>query len=239
MSLARSVRALAAVSALAAGLLTAPRASAQEYLKPVKPVPQPESSPRDRNMPYPAPSPRVLSPVDGSYTYSYAMPAPSLLWLLTQTIPSPEVGGGRVQRTGSDGLQHDSTELAFGMRWQLTPLLWSWGVNRRTPRWRSFVVDPLARNSGSIELNVNGEYFFGHIDRFLVRPGVRGTFPILQRGEYLSASFGTSAYMFDGVPHVAYDFGASVLFGVLGVQLTWAPAHAPLEYIATLRVRYF
>ena len=185
------------------------------------------------------PPPLILSPPDGSYTYASPRNLPSLGWTVTQLIPSPEVGGGRVHRTSTDGVQQDSTELAFGMRWQLTPLVYSWGTNRRITRWRAFVVDPLARNSGSIELNTSIEYLFGHIDRFLVRPGVRATFPLLQRGEYLSASLGTSTYAYNGVPRVAYDVGMYMLFGLFGVQITVAPAHAPLSFISTFRIRYF
>ncbi|HSO37549.1 MAG TPA: hypothetical protein VLT33_33720 [Labilithrix sp.] len=185
------------------------------------------------------PPPAILAPPDGSYTYASPRYHPSLAWTLTQLVPSPEVGGGRVHRTGTDGVQQDSTELAFGMRWQLTPLLYSWGTNRHITGWRAFVIDPLARNSGSIELNTSIEYFFGHIDRFLVRPGVRATFPLLQRGEYLSASLGTSTYVFNGVPRVAYDVGMYTLFGLFGVQVTVAPVHAPLTFISTLRIRYF
>lgn len=182
---------------------------------------------------------RALAPPEGSYTYASPQPYPSLPWTALQFLPSPEVGGGRVHRTGSDGVQQDTTELAFGLRWQLTPIVWSWGTNRRVSRWRSFVVDPIARNSGSIELNTTFEYLFGHVDRMLVRPGIRATFPLLQRGEYLSASLGTSTYTYNGTARVAYDVGAYVFFGLFGVQVTVAPAHAPLSFIGTFRVRYF
>ena len=188
--------------------------------------------------PYPAPPPS-LQPPDTSYTYASQTYYPSLGWIAVQLLPSPEVGGGRVHRTGPDDVQHDSTELAFGLRWQLTPLVYSWGTNRRITRWRSFVIDPMARNSGSLELNTSFEYFFGHIDRFIVRPGVRANFPLLQRGEYLSTAIGTSVYAFNGVPHVAYDAGLYTFFGLFGVQVTVAPANGPLTLITTLRIRYF
>jgi hypothetical protein len=168
------------------------------------------------------------------YVYVEPQLYPTLAWVGAQLLPSPEVGGGRVRRDGVD-----TTALAFGLRWQLTPLLFSWGTNRRVARWRTFVVDPIARNSGSLELDTSFEYLFGHIDRMLVRPGVRATFPLAHRGEYLSASLGTSVYRYEGTPRVAYDVGAYVLFGLFGVQLTVAPAHAPLNLIGTLRIRYF
>ncbi len=188
--------------------------------------------------PYPAPPP-TMQPPDTSYTYASQSYYPSLGWIATQLLPSPEVGSGRVHRTGPDGIPQDSTELAFGLRWQLTPFVYSWGTNRRITRWRSFVIDPLARNSGSIELNTSFEYFFGHLDRLIVRPGVRATFPLVQRGEYLSTSIGTSTYAFNGVPRIAYDAGLYTMFGLFGVQVTVAPAHGPLTFIGTFRIRYF
>jgi len=193
----------------------------------------------DPYSPFPPPTPRQLPAPDASYTYAAPQYYPSLAWTLLQFVPSPEVGGGSVRRTGVDGVQEERAELAFGMRWQLTPVVWSWGTNRRISRWRTFVVDPIARNSGSIELNTTFEYLFGHVDRMLVRPGIRATFPLVQRGEYLSASIGTSTYSYNGTPRVAYDVGAYVMFGLFGVQLTVAPAHAPLSFIGTFRVRVF
>ncbi|HEY8079897.1 MAG TPA: hypothetical protein VIF62_37455, partial [Labilithrix sp.] len=120
-----------------------------------------------------------------------------------------------------------------------TPVLWSWGVNRRVTRWRWFVVDPLARNAGSIELNGSLEYLWGDVNRFLVRPGVRATFPLVQRGEYLSMSIGTSTYQYDDTFRVAYDAGLHILYGILGAQVTVAPGHAPLRTIGTVTIRYF
>jgi hypothetical protein len=127
---------------------------------------------------------------------------------------------------------------AFGFRWQLTPVSWSFGVHRAQPRWRVLVVDPVARHSGSIEIATAFEYIGGHVDRVLARPGVRAYLPILARGEYLSASFGTSVYDYDGL-RVAYDVGMYVLSGFLGLELSVAPTHDPLAAIATIRLRYF
>jgi hypothetical protein len=189
--------------------------------------------------PEPAPV-KSVPPPDQSFTYAEPAYSPSLAWIATQLVlPSPEVGIGNVRRIGLDGSVRDETPVAFGLRWQLTPILWSWGVNRRVNRWRIFVVDPLARTSGSIELNTSIEYLWGHVDRFLFRPGVRATFPVLHRGEYLAVSFGTSTYQYDEATRVAYDFGAYFLYGILGAQVTVAPWHQSLQTIATFRIRYF
>jgi hypothetical protein len=197
------------------------------------------ATPSDPNEPYPPPSPRLLVQPDRGYTYASPQPFLTPGWLVLQLLPSPEVAVGRVHERNATGTTDPKTEAAFGLRWQLTPLLWSWGTNRRVSRWRSFVVDPLARHSGSLELSGAFEWFFGNVDRVIVRPGVRAYFPIAQRGEYLSVSLGTSTYAYDGKMRVAYDVGAYVLWGLFGVQVTVAPENGPLTAIGTFRIRYF
>src|SRR5260370_39908501 len=58
-------------------------------------------------------------------------------WLAAQALPSPELAVG-------DGSTH------FGLRWQGTPLLSSWGIHRRLSPCRFFVVEPLVRRSVSV-----------------------------------------------------------------------------------------
>ena len=195
-----------------------------------------EPAAADSPVPYPPPSPRVIPPPEQSFTYAQPQPYPSLPWTLLQLLPSPEVAAGQVRASGASEL---TTRTAFGLRWQLTPILWSFGANRHVSRWRFLVVDPLARHSGSIEVPLNLEYVFGHVDRMIVRPGVRAYFPLLERGEYLSVSLGTSTYAYDGKMRVAYDVGVYFLYGIFGVQATVAPDNGPLTAIGTFRVRYF
>lgn len=192
----------------------------------------------DPNAPYP-PKPPTFAPPRVEYTYSNPRAYPSLLWFATQFVPSPEVGFGRSSHTDWAGVSQRQTDAAFGFRWQLTPILWSWGVHRAVSPWRFVVVDPLARFSGSIEADMNLEYFLGHVNRMIVRPSIVGNFPLFHRGEYLSMSMGTSAYVYDSIPHVAYEGGIYTLFGLFGAQFTYAPSHEPLRAIATFRIRYF
>ena len=182
---------------------------------------------------------KYAPPPDLGYGYASPQYAPTLPWLITQLLPSPEIAFGTYKTYGDDASAGRDLHTAFGLRWQVTPLVWSWGVHRKVNRFRWFVVDPIARNSGSIELNTNFEYIWGHVDRLLVRPGVRANFPLLQRGEYLSMAIGTSIYQYDSTTRVAYDAGLYTLFGMFGVTVTVAPTHLPLATIATLRVRYF
>jgi hypothetical protein len=175
---------------------------------------------------------------DTSLTYHQPVLYPTLEWALFQLLPSPEVAFGRHRTIDVAGRIDSAPSPAFGLRWQLTPLLWSFGVHRSQSRWRFFIVDPFARQSGSLELSTAIEYIGGHVDRTLLRPTLRVYLPVAQKGEYLSASLGTSVYDYDGF-RVAYELGAYVLSGMVGVQMTVAPTHDPLAAIATLRLRYF
>jgi hypothetical protein len=202
---------------------------------------EPAAQPRAAEplVPYPPPSPRVIPQPDRGFTYAQPQAYPSLPWLALQLLPSPEVAIGQVRKTDSSGASELTTKTSFGLRWQLTPLLWSWGTNRHASRWKFLVVDPLARHSGSIEVPLNLEYVFGHVDRMIVRPGVRAYFPLVERGEYLSASLGTSTYAYDEKMRVAYDVGLYFLYGIFGLQATVAPDNGPLSAIGTFRIRYF
>jgi hypothetical protein len=193
----------------------------------------------DPLVPYPPPSPRVAPPAEKAFTYAHPQVYPSFAWMALQLLPSPEVAVGQVRETSTSGASELTTKTAFGLRWQLTPILWSFGANRHVSRWRFLVVDPLARHSGSIEVPLNLEYVFGHVDRMIVRPGVRAYFPLVERGEYLSASIGTSTYAYDEKMRVAYDAGIYFLYGIFGLQATIAPDNGPLSAIGTFRIRYF
>lgn len=179
----------------------------------------------------PTTPPPDLAPPERSYRFAEPHPYPTLGWGLVQLLPSPELAIGD-DETGQ-------TRAVVGLRWQLTPVLWSWGVHRRLSGWRFFIVDPLARMSGSIAFEQHFEYIGGHVDRPLARPAVKATFPLLHRGEYLAFSIGTSVYQYDDRARVAYDAGIYALFGTIGAVATIAPDHRALTTIATLRIRYF
>jgi hypothetical protein len=158
--------------------------------------------------------------------------APAIVWLATQLVPSPEIAAA------SEG-------ALFGLRWQGTPVLWSFGVHRGVSPVRAFVVEPMVRHSGSVELFASPEYLAlrdtsgSRADQWFLRPGVRAYFPLAQHGEYLSCSIGTSYAWGTERSGAAWEAGVYTLFGVLGVQITYAPAKEPADVIATLSVRYF
>jgi hypothetical protein len=152
-------------------------------------------------------------------------PPPTLLWMLTQVIPSPEVGFGGAQP-------------AAGLRWQLTPLLYSFGIYRKLSPWRTFVVEPLTRQSGSIELFVSPEYLASRTDDWLVRVGVHATFPLRERGEQLAVTIGAGICL--GTESSAeIEAGVSVFAGTFGLFFAYAPRVSLAPATLTLRVRWF
>jgi hypothetical protein len=147
----------------------------------------------------------------------------SLDWALFQLVPSPKLG------LGADG-------ASFGLGWQLTPLLYSFATDPRLDRWRWFLAEPIVRQSGSIELFVSPEYL---ASRWGGRVGLRSYFGLIGRGDYLSVSIGSSYFRFGAADGVAYEAGAYILFGALGLQLSYSPGFEAASWVTTLRLRYF
>ena len=154
---------------------------------------------------------------------------PNVMWVAAQLIPSPE------WVTSADGLK-------FGMRWQVTPLLYSFGINKKLSPWRYFIAEPLVRQSGSVELFFTPEYLNLEEklkDKWLFRGGARVYIPLWQRGEYMSASLAASYYNFNGVNGISYEGGIYLFAGILGFQTTYSPSFTNSEWIFTIRLRYF
>ncbi len=171
----------------------------------------------------------LASGASASATHPYdRQPPPTIYWMLAQAVPSPEVGFG-------------GERAAFGVRWQLTPLLYSWGIYHKLSPYRFFVVEPGTRNAGSIALRVAPEYLSTAASgsEWGVWVGVRSTFPLVEHGERLAASIGAAALLRRGQVYPALEAGAEIAFGVVGLFVTYAPSFDEAPCIVTLRVRYF
>jgi hypothetical protein len=152
-------------------------------------------------------------------------PPPTLFWMLAQAVPSPELGFG-------------GDSVAAGMRWQLTPLLYSFGMNRKLSPWRTFVVEPLTRQSGSLELFLSPEYLDGRTDEWLLRAGVHATFPLVERGDTLALTIGAGACI-GGETSAEVEAGLSVLYGAVGLFFAYAPRVTLAPATVALRLRWF
>ncbi len=155
---------------------------------------------------------------------------PTLLWTAAQVIPSPQ------------WTNYTGNGTRFGLRWQITPLLYSFGINKRLDPWRYFIAEPFVRQSGSIELFLSPEYFNlsdVYNSEWLFRGGLRAYFPLWRFGEYLSCSVGSSYFHYNNNSGISYEAGIYFLYGILGIQTTYSPSLPETPWIFTLRIRYF
>ena len=149
------------------------------------------------------------------------------VWTIAELIPSPLLVTG----------QH---HVGGGVRWQVTPLLFSFGVAEKP--FRSFVIEPVARHTGAIEIYGSPEWACcatGDKTSWIARAGTRMYLPLIGRGEALSASLGGSYYFAGDRNGVAFEAGAYVLFGTLGLTVTVSPWLERREVISALSIRYF
>lgn len=148
-------------------------------------------------------------------------------WLASQLLPSPY-------------LAHSPSATGLALGWQVTPLLWALRMPPAAPKLRAFVVDPLARVSGSIGLVVQ-PLWLPSGDRHALGLALGGqvTWPLLQKGEALAVWAGVSALSIDGQTTPLYEAGLSTLFGVFGLTAARAPGLAGGTTLLGLRVRYF
>lgn len=157
---------------------------------------------------------------------AYGKPVAGLLWGVAQLVPSPL-------------LVVDKEGVQSGLRWQVTPLLYSFGIAARP--WRTFIVSPIARLSGSVELFVSPEWTCcagGDRDGFVARGGLRAYFPLIEHGESLAWSLGVSHWR-NHEGGVSFDVGIYSLFGALGLNAMVSPGLEGRTYSLALNVRYF
>jgi hypothetical protein len=155
------------------------------------------------------------------------VPIPGVAWLIPQLLPSPEWN------------LHDH-DVSFGLRWQITPISYSFGVRRGVFPLRFFVVEPLLRHSGSTELYLSPEWLHGPgPEGVALRVGLRSYFGLIQNGESLSVSIGTSYLQWQDQGSAAYEIGAYTLYGILGLQVSYDPKRFGGTTTFTLSVRYF
>ena len=168
----------------------------------------------------------------------------TLNWILMRFIPS-------TNWTYENTNVHNETNAAIGFRWQITPIAYTFGLNDKLSRFRYFMVDPLARNSGSIELFLQPEWNnFKYINhKWAINTGARLYLPLSSYGEHFSTSFAVTNYVIANTNNLKLEVGAYTLFGVFGVQFGYLPNPAILsqnggdielpKYNVTFSLKYF
>jgi hypothetical protein len=147
-------------------------------------------------------------------------------WLELQAVPSFVL----TSRSG---------ESAFGFQWGATPLLYSFGMTRLISPWHSFIVEPPARFTGSIELFTTGQinttkignsYFAGSVQ-------LLGHIPLIERGEYLALNLGAARYSYGDWSSSYGVLGVSTLFGFVNFNLKHGVRNA--DWMGSFEIRFF
>jgi hypothetical protein len=153
--------------------------------------------------------------------------AAAVVWGVAQLIPCPLYVAS-------------SNRVGGGVRWQITPLVYSFGVAARPVR--AFIIEPVARHTGAIELYGSPEWACcapGDATSFIARAGVRLYLPLIGRGEALTGSLGGSYYRAGDGDGPSVEVGVYALFASIGLTVTVSPRLTGREVISALHLRYF
>lgn len=145
-----------------------------------------------------------------------------LSWAILQTMPSP------VYIQDSDD---NNARIQFGLRWHLTPINISFRANKYISPVQFFVINPVRKFTGSIELFVQPEWTtssfkYAGLARFGISTGTRLTLPVSGEGQNLSVSFG-GKYSYrkdlegDNNGYFGVETGIYVIYGILGFQFNY------------------
>ncbi|MBI4417758.1 MAG: hypothetical protein HY563_03205, partial [Ignavibacteriales bacterium] len=134
---------------------------------------------------------------------------------------------------------NDARTSALGFEWEVTPLLYSFGINRYISPWYSFIVEPTARFTGSIELAVAGQIFTTKLgpSYFTSSGHLMAFVPLSERGEYLTLNLGVGVYRLEGRTRLFKIVGMSTLFGMLHFNVKHTDN--PTAWIGSLEFRVF
>ena len=147
-------------------------------------------------------------------------------WMGVQMIPSPV-------------LLSTPAVTPFGFEWEATPLLYSFGMTKLVSPWYSFLVEPPARFTGSIELVVSGQIFTTKVGTsyFGGSAQLLGHIPLIEKGEHLGLNIGVAQYSYSDARPFFKVIGVSSIFGMLHFNLKHSSS--PKMWMGSLEARMF
>lgn len=160
-------------------------------------------------------------------------------WTLFQTIPSPTFYQDR---------NDNDSRLQFGFRWHVTPVNYSFNANKLVSPVQFFLVNPVRRFGGSLELLVEpewatGGYQYSDLQRFNLSAGARAFIPAIEYGEYLCFSV-AGKYNFtknksdQNFDYYSAEAGLYTLFGIAGIVFNYNFA-SQSRYNISLNLKYY
>lgn len=151
----------------------------------------------------------------------------ALVWTAAQLVPSP------VLVTSPDG-------VGGGMRWQLSLLVWAYGLVEQPVR--SLLVNPAARHAGGVELYASPAWLCcapNERTSWMLQLGGRVYVPLMGKGENWASSLGAAYYRASPQHGVAFELGIYTLSSIVGVTITIAPWLTAREVSTALTFHYY
>lgn len=160
-------------------------------------------------------------------------------WAALQTVPSINFFEDR---------NENNFALKFGLQWQVIPFSYSFNANKYVSKLNFFFIQPVKRYSGSAELffqpeYITGDFKYAGLKKFMFKCGARAVLPVIQKGEYLSFSFGTGYYNQRTVHNmnidgITYEAAIYSFFGMLGLKFNYNQ-NAVSRYSFGLYFKYY
>ncbi len=143
-------------------------------------------------------------------------------WTMIQTIPSPVFYQDK---------NSNESRLQLGLRWNISPVNYSFNANPLVSPISVFKVNPVRRFGGSIEIFSQPEWLmnenqFSDLKRFSLSNGIRLYLPAIESGEYLAFSI-AGKYKIrkdksgSGTNCFSAEAGIYSFFGILGIQFNY------------------
>ena len=136
-------------------------------------------------------------------------------------------------------LHTNPTGGVVGAEWEAAPLLYSWGINKKTSPWYSFIVVPTARFSGSIEWNVAVQAYTKQVggSHFGWSSFLMSYLPFSDVGELAGLNLGAGVHGSPNGIRVFKVIGVSTAFGML--HLNVKHADRPTTWLTSLEIRIY
>jgi hypothetical protein len=133
-------------------------------------------------------------------------------WLIMQAIPS-------VSWTCFPAQTH------FSFEWEVTPILYSWGMTKLDPPLHFFFVTQPERFTGSVEFNISTQLYMNQVgaSHWGFSGQLMAHLPLVEKGEYLGLNLGIARYNIAGFSSNYLVGGFSTLFGFLHYNIKYSP----------------
>jgi hypothetical protein len=118
------------------------------------------------------------------------------------------------------------TQTHFAFEWEVTPVLYSWGMTKLDPPLHFFFVTQPERFAGSVEFNISTQLYTSQVggSPWGFSGQLLAHLPLVEHGEYAGLNLGIARYNIAGISSNYIVGGFSTLFGFFHYNIKYSPA---------------